>query len=712
MSSFNLLSKKMQKKVWDMKWDSFTPIQDKTIPLIINTTKDIVLCSGTASGKTEAVFLPILSLIEESAKTSLKVIYVSPLKALINNQFERIDKLCDNLEISIHKWHGDVDQNKKKKLIKNPSGILQITPESIESILINRNESASVLFKDLEFIIIDEIHSFLNSERGVQLRSLLYRLKYYVKNTPRIIGLSATIDNFDFVKWWVNLDNRENIEIVEERNSDKELYYSLMHFKCGKDGKIPIELYEDIRELTKGSKSIIFCNSRGTVEETTVLLNRLSEREGAGESYYAHHSSIDKKEREYVEKTMAKSNLPKSIVATSSLELGIDIGDVEFIIQMDSTFTVSSLKQRLGRSGRKKEASQMLQLYTTHEDSLLQSIAVMELLLEKWIEPSKGYPMPYDILFHQIISLCNETNGLVFKDLIARIDSISIFNTINKDKIKLLIEYMVEKDYLEIISGRNEYIVGIEGERLLRNKEFYSVFMTSEEYIVKYGNKNIGKLDKNMFISEGSNIILAGKLWTIVHVDIKTNKVYVEKASNANPPLYSSGERKLHSKILEKIWELLCTDKEFKYINDTAYDLLNDLRRPYKIYKVAYDERIIWKNKDEMIFETFTGTKVFRTLVWMLKAMEVKVERCDSFGRIKIKGEYHLDETLNAIKNKKWDAKELLGGTKENEWFKSKYIEYIPRTLQVDMHIAHEVDIEGALEFLRKYKIRIVEEDF
>lgn len=709
MNSFNLLSKKMQKKVWDMKWDSFTPIQDKAIPIIINTTNDIVLCSGTASGKTEAVFLPILSLIEESAKTSLKVVYISPLKALINNQFERIDELCDNLEVSIHKWHGDVDQNKKKKLLKNPSGILQITPESIESILINRNESASILFKDLEFIIIDEIHSFLNSERGVQLRSLLYRLNYYVKNTPRIIGLSATIDNFNFVKWWVNLNNRDNVEIVEEKDSDKELYYSLMHFNCNKDGKIPIELYEDIRELTKDSKSIIFCNSRGTVEETTVLLNRLSEKEGSGENYYAHHSSIDKKEREYVERTMAKSKLPKSIVATSSLELGIDIGDVEFVIQIDSTFTVSSLKQRLGRSGRKEGSSQMLQLYTTDNDSLLQSIAVMELLLEKWIEPSEGYLIPYDILFHQIISICNETNGVVYENLIARIDSISIFSTLNKDKIKLLIEHMVEKDYLEIISGRNEYIVGIEGERLLRNKEFYSVFMTSEEYTVKHGNKNIGKLDKSKFISEGSNIILAGKLWTIIHIDIKTNKVYVEKASNAKPPLYSSGESKLHYKILKKIWEVLCTNKKFKYINDTASDLLDDLRRPYKIFKATCDERIIWKNKDEMIFETYTGTKIFRTLVWMFEAMGIRVEY-DSFGRIKIKGEYNLEKIINAIKNKKWSEEELLEVTKYNEWFKSKYIEYIPEQLQLDMHIAHEVDIEGALEFLKKYKIRIVDD--
>lgn len=708
MSSFNLLSKKMQKKVWDMKWDNFTPIQEKTIPIIMNTNKNVIISSGTASGKTEAAFLPILSLIEESAKTSLKVIYVSPLKALINNQFDRIYKLCKSLEIAIHRWHGDVDQNKKNKFIKNPSGILQITPESIESILINRTESANMVFKNVEFIIIDEIHSFFNSERGVQLRSLLYRLEYYNNSKPRIIGLSATIDNFDFVRKWVNIKDTDSVEIIEAKDSDKKLYYSLMHFNQDEFGKKPLELFEDIRELTKENKSIIFCNSRGEVEEATVLLNRLSGKEGIGETYYAHHSSIDKKEREYVEKRMSESSSPQTVVATSSLELGIDIGAIELVIQMDSTFTVSSLKQRLGRSGRKKDSSQLLQIYTTKNDSLLQSLAVMELLLEKWIEPAYGYSLPYDILFHQIISLCNETNGLTFQDLMNRIDSISIFDNLLKNKIQILIEYMVEKDYLEIIKGRNEYIVGLEGERLLRSKEFYAVFLSSEEYTVQHGNKKIGQLDKAFPIKLNDNIILSGKLWTIISFDNKRDKVYVKTASNAKPPRYFGGGVKLHCRILEKIMELLCSTQEFKYGNETALDLLNELRTPYQTYKVNSNERIIWQTKDEMIFETFTGTKIFRTLVWMLKVSRINVEEYDGLGRLKIVGIYPLEKILEEIKNKEWASDELFKVTKENEWFRSKYLEYIPKELQLDMHASNEIDIDGALKFLKEYKIRII----
>lgn len=709
MNSFNLLSKKMQKKVWDMKWDSITTVQDKAIPVIMNTDKDVIISSGTASGKTEAAFLPILSQIEESAKSSLKVIYISPLKALINNQFERIERLCSSLEISIHRWHGDIDQDKKNKLIKNPSGILQITPESIESIFINRTERARILFKDVDFIIIDEIHSFIDRERGVQLRSLLYRMEHYCSKRPRIIGLSATLGNFDFVKKWVSPMDMDNVEIIEVKDNEKDLFYSLMHMNTGEDGKKPLELFEDIRELTRDNKALIFCNSRGGVEETTVFLNRLAEKEGMGETYLAHHSSIDKKEREYVEKTMASSTYPKSIVATSSLELGIDIGEIELAIQIDSTFTVSSLKQRLGRSGRKKDANQMLQLYTTKADSLLQSLSVMELLMEKWIEPAHGYPLPYDILFHQIISICNETNGIVLEDLLSRIGSISVFNELPKDGIEYLINHMAEKDYLEIIRGKNEYIVGIEGERILRSREFYSVFMTAEEYTVQQGNKAIGKIDKGSMVSEGDNIILAGKLWTIISMDTKRDKIYVEMASNADPPRYFGGGTKLHSKILEKIMEILCDTNEFNYINDDGADLLSELRKPYKLSEVTPEERVIWQDRDEMIFETFTGTKVFRTLVWMLRAVGVKVKGFDDLGRIRMDYQNSITDVLGRIRAKNWDVEELIRYTKEDEFFVSKYLEYLPEELQSDMHIAHEVDIDGVREFLGKYRIRVFE---
>ncbi|KZE37800.1 DEAD/DEAH box helicase [Bhargavaea cecembensis] len=689
-----------------MKWDKFTSIQDKTIPIIMNTNKDVIVSSGTASGKTEAVFLPIISRIENNAEGQLKVLYISPLKALINNQFERLEKLCEYSNIPVHKWHGDVSQSQKNKFVKKPSGILQITPESVESLFINRTEHIRHLFNGLEYIVIDEIHSFINTARGVQLRSLLSRIENYTNERPRIVGLSATIDNFDLVKEWVNYKDIENVEIIEAKGSDKELLYHLMHFETGKDRKRPVELFEDIRELTKNQKAIIFCNSRGEVEEATVFLNRLAEKDNVGETYYAHHSSIDKKEREYVEKTMVVSNIPKTVISTSSLELGIDIGDVDIVIQVDSTFTVSSLKQRLGRSGRKRNANQMLQLYSTEDNSLVQSLAVMELILEKWIEPAEGYPEPYDIMFHQILSICQETNGITLEELISRLKNNHIFHKLDVRRVEKVILHMIENDHLEKIRGKNELIVGIEGERILRSKDFYAVFMTPEEFTVLEGIRKIGTLDKTSMLNVGDNIILAGKLWTVRDIDFDKNKVYVQKAVNGKPPQYSGGGVKIHKRIGEKMMELLCSDVEIGYIDEKANITLADLRKPYHHYKIKPQERIIWEEKGEMVFETYTGTIITRNLVWALRSLGVTVKEVDGVGRIKIDGNIDMEELLKEMNKIEWTPEAFIKHTKDQEFFFSKYSTYLPNDIQKELHIANEIDIQGMREYLKHYSFR------
>lgn len=707
MGTFELLSPNIQKKIWEMGWESFTPVQDAAIPVIMNTDKDVVISSGTASGKTEAAFLPILSKIEQEGIHKLKVIYISPLKALINNQFERIIRLCERMDIPIHRWHGDVSASRKKEFTKNPSGILLITPESIESLFINRTSHLSHIFKDVDFVVIDEIHSFIGSERGVQLRSLLSRIGEYTITRPRIIGLSATISNFEQVKRWINFECPNKVEIIQSKGYEKKLLYSLMYFEMDKSGKKPIELFRDIRALTRDMKAIIFCNSRSDVEELTYFLNRMSQRENIGDCYFAYHSSIDKSGREYIEKIMMESKTPKSVVATSALELGIDIGDVDIVIQLDNTFTVSSLKQRLGRSGRKKGSSQILQLYATCEDSLLQSLAVMELNLDGWVEPASEYGKPYDIAFHQIISLCAEYNGLKLEQIMEKLFSCSVFQTLDRKKVHELIIYMIEKDILEFIRGTGEIIVGLRGEKILRSKDFYAVFMTAEEYTVLKGAKKIGMLDKNSIINVGDNIILAGKLWTIKDIDDNRNRVYVSEAVDGKPPRYTGGGINIHPRIGEKMMEILCTDISFNYIDEKAKNVLDDMRRKYHYEALTVDERPIWIMKDKIIFEPFTGTVISKTLCWMLRAIGLNATVVDGLGRIEVEHTSDFEWKFKQI-YREWSVDDILQVTKQNEWFVSKYSSYLPKDMLLDMHTAHELDIDGTMAYLKEKRFRFL----
>ncbi|WP_243454588.1 DEAD/DEAH box helicase [Desulfosporosinus fructosivorans] len=710
MDTFKLLSEKMQQRIWAMKWENFTSVQDQTIPLIMQTESDIIVSANTASGKTEAAFLPIITKIEDRAQAELKVLYISPLKALINNQFERIERLCQNSEINIHRWHGDVGQSQKNKLLKNPSGILQITPESLESLFINKTGHLLPLFQGIEFIVIDEIHSFLDSRRGAQLRSLLSRMYSYTRVQPRIIGLSATIRNFNLIKQWVNPHHPEEVEVVEVSDEDKELQYSLLHFPAGKDGKMPLELLEDLREVTRDYQSLIFCNSRGTVEETTVMLNRLAEKEGIQEGYFAYHSSIDKAEREYVEKRLATSKTPQSIVCTSSLELGIDIGALDLVCQLDTTFTVSSLKQRIGRSGRKQEDAQILQMYTTREDSLIQSIAVMKLLLEGWIEPAVGCPAPYDIAFHQIISLCQEYNGVTWSRLLHALENNATFYKLPKKDLVSLIEHMVSTEMLEVVPGLNEYIVGLEGERLLRGKDFYSVFMMASYYDVYCGMRKIGQLDRGVRFDIGENVILAGKLWTIKEMDSKKNKIFVHTAVNAKKPKYLSDPGKINRKIAETMYEVLCSEDQFQYLDDNASECLAGARKKYSLYHVSSNQRVVWEVRDALVFEPYVGTVICNTLIWMLRAvsgLDIK-RRPSQIERIVLPRHVDFQDLIEKIQKQTWEDSDLVFFIRENEWLVTKYSPYLTGELQRKMHFMSELDINGALKYLKSSRLLII----
>lgn len=714
MDTFQLLSKTMQRKIWDMKWERLTPVQEKTIPLIIQTDHDVIVSANTASGKTEAAFLPILTKVEEKAQEELKVIYISPLKALINNQFERIERLCEHCDIQIHRWHGDVSSSQKKKLVGNPSGILQITPESLESLFINRTGVLKPLFQGVEFVVIDEIHSFLDSERGVQLRSLLSRMVVYTRQRPRIIGLSATISNFELIKTWVNRKNPELVDIVDSTGEGKELLFALEYFKKTEDGKLPLELAEDIREITKDDQAIIFCNARGTVEEATYLLNRLANQEGVKEGYYAYHSSIDKAEREFIEKTLSTTTSPKSVVSTSSLELGIDIGNIDLVVQLDTTFTVSSLKQRMGRSGRKQDAPQILQMYSTSEDSLAQSLAVMELLLEGWIEPAASYPLPFDILFHQIISMCQEHNGITWSEMLNKIEENDAFSRLAKaDRVKL-IDHMVKTEMLEIVPGQNEYIVGLEGERLLRSKDFYAVFMTTVYYEVINGIKKIGQLDKGIKYDMGSTIMLASKLWTITDIDHKKNKIYVQKAVNGKKPQYISDAGRVHLKIGEKIHEILCSDAFYPYMGKKAIATLEGMRRRYRLYDIHLNDRVAWDSRNLIVFEPYTGTIITNTLVWMLRSVtDLGVRRLPTqIERIAIPKEISsFEHVITKMRQREWKPEDLLPYITEKEMLVTKYSPSLPESLQTKMHSDGEIDLRGAMNFLNTHTFRFINDE-
>ncbi|RDI14426.1 DEAD/DEAH box helicase [Flavobacterium sp. AG291] len=613
--SFELLSEPIRKYIRDKRWEQLRPIQNAAISRILTTNNNYILASRTASGKTEAAFLPILSKVNFNEK-GVQVLYISPLIALINDQFYRVEELCKNLEVNVVKWHGEANKTLKDRLIKAPSGVVLMTPESLEAMFVNKPYNVKQLFSNLKFVVIDEIHSFIGTDRGIQLKSLLSRLQDVNISSFNVIGLSATIGDYNEAKKFTG--NESNTKVLLDKTY-KEINAVFRYFKSD-NKELSVELFDNLYSETKDNKVLIFPNSRGRAEEVAVKLKKISERFKGHPHYFSHHSSVDKEVREYVE-YFAKNNDRKNfcIACTSTLELGIDIGNVDEVVQIDATHSISSLIQRVGRSGRKDGATSNLFLYATNQWSLLQSLACWLLYKEGYIEPPAICNKPYDLLLHQALSVVKGRSGIIISDLVESLKRNFAFKEIEEDEITDVLNYLIETDLLEKI--QNEVIIGVEGEKIVNGREFYSVFKSEENFKISHAGNTIGEIPISPQIAEDENILLAAKIWKITFIDFAAKKIEVIPAKDGKAPSFSGNGGIVDSKIREKMLEILYSDDQYDILEDSSSEELRILRDEFSVFNIKdlQSQRPLLISEKHLEFYTFTGTKINRAIQLLLK---------------------------------------------------------------------------------------------
>ncbi|MCE1189966.1 MAG: DEAD/DEAH box helicase [Ignavibacteria bacterium] len=628
--SFELLSEPIKKYIRDKRWEQLRPIQNAAIERILTTNNNYILASRTASGKTEAAFLPILSKLDFSM-SGIQVLYISPLIALINDQFYRIEELCKYLDVTVTKWHGEANRTLKNKILKNPNGVLLITPESLEAMFINKPYNVKLLFTHIKFIVIDEIHSFLGTDRGTQLKSILSRLKKINSGSFSIIGLSATIGDYNEAKRFTG--DEMNTKVLLDRTS-KEIIVKFRYFNNDKS-ELSLELLKDLYLSTKESKALIFPNSRGKAEEIAVKLLKISKLDNGHNNYFSHHSSVDKEVREFVE-YFAKNNKRQNfcISCTSTLELGIDIGTVDQVIQIDSAHSIASLIQRVGRSGRKEGEFSKLLLYSTNKWSLIQSLACWLLYEDGFIEPPQSNIRPFDLLLHQALSITKGHSGIEISDLANQLNGNFAFAQISKADILELIYHLIKLNYLEKL--REEVIIGIEGEKIVNNRNFYSVFRIEENFKFIYSGNKIGEIPFSPQLIEGENIFLAAKIWKIRYIDFSTKRVEVVPANDGKPPIFSGSTSSIHPIIRERILQILFSENDYEFLDTESRKALDSLRLDFSIFPiedVRTDRPIIRKDRHLQFF-SFTGTKINHSLQFLFTIAGIKNrldENCSKF---------------------------------------------------------------------------------
>ena len=614
MNVFERYAPFIQDYIYRSGWKSLRAVQNAAGESIFNTDDNVLLTASTASGKTEAAFFPILTLLDENPSSTVGVLYIAPLKALINDQFGRLNELCMDEGIPVTRWHGDASQTQKRKLLRKPAGILQITPESLESLLINKHMEIPSLFGDLRFIVIDEIHSLLRGDRGLQTFCLIERLCRIAGCDPRRIGLSATIGNPEDAGKFLSAGSRRKT-IIPRFEGGKEVWcLSMEHFynsaPQADEGKTltqktpPMEEVTDpapknadpgigyIFEHTKGRKCLIFTNSREECEAVCQNLRQYCEANHEPDRFLIHHGNLSASYRESAEEEMKDDDSLMSVCATATLELGIDIGKLERAFQIDAPFTVSGFLQRMGRTGRRGQPSEMW--FVMREDHmearallpasipwyLIQGIALVQLYIEeRFVEPPRMDRLPYSLLYHQTMSTLASHGEMTPAELASRVLSLSCFQRITQDDYRLLLRHLIEIDHINRTENGG-LIVGLAGERVVNNYKFYAVFQENVEYTVRSGSEQLGTIVKPAPV--GDKIAIAGRVWVVEEVDHKRREVYCTLVKGNIPAYFGDVPGDIHTHILERMYGVLNEDREYPYLMPHAVCRLADARETFR----------------------------------------------------------------------------------------------------------------------------------
>lgn len=719
MNIYNRYAPFIRDFIYQNNWESLRAVQVAAGDIIFNTDHNLLLSASTASGKTEAAFFPILTLFYEDPPKSVGALYIGPLKALINDQFMRLNDLCREADIPVWHWHGDVAQSHKEKLQKNPSGILQITPESLEALLMRRHSYIPKLFSDLRFIVIDEIHSLMRGDRGGQTLCLIQRLSQLAGVNPRRIGLSATIGDLEAAGAFLSRGTGRSTAAPQISVKGTKWRLSMEHFfiqsqQAGDDKAISAGLPSapDIKtdtapaaadpgigyiyEHTRGKKCLVFVNSREECEAVTTTLRQYCEYQGAPDRFLIHHGNLSASFRETAEAIMKDDDEYRTTVTTATLELGIDIGRLERAFQIDAPFMVSSFLQRMGRTGRRgqppemwfvireDEAEPRAMLPATIPWKLIQGIALIQLYLEeRWVEPPNLNRLPYSLLYHQTMSTLASCGEMSPKMLASRILSLSYFHRITQDDYRTLLRHLISIDHIQR-TERGGLIVGLTGERITNSYKFYAVFKESEEYTVRTKSQELGTIV--MPPPVGEKIAIAGHVWVVEEVDYKRRLVYCEQVKGNVPAYFGLCPGDIHTKVLEKMRDILKTDTVYPYLMRNAVARLAEAR--HTAFKSSLTERpLINLGGDMWCLFPWLGTYAFLALERFLKlicAKKLGITALDSsrpyFIQFKMKAdEEEFFRTLKELEKLPLDPMDLVYRGEVPVF--EKYDEFLPEEL-------------------------------
>lgn len=699
MSVFARFAPRMQQAIVSrLGWSSLRPVQEEAGEALLAGNNAIIL-APTAGGKTEAAMFPTLSQMVDSGPVGVGALYIAPIKALLNNQADRLGLYTEMVGLRRFVWHGDTPENGRRQFLREPSELLMTTPESLEVMLVSRRVDEHRLFAGLRVVIIDEVHALAGSDRGAHLMSVLERLARVSRHDVQRIGLSATVGNPESILAWLQGTSRRQGRVVDPPREPGRRQLLVVHRPD------LATLSRDAARIARGQKSLFFCQSRSTTEAVAETMRR------AGTTVFVHHSAVSREERQIAEERFHHGS-DACIVCTSTLELGIDVGDLDLVLQAEAPDTVSSFLQRMGRTGRRAGQAANTTFFCATAEGVLQAVALVELAKAGWVERVEVERRCWPVLIHQLLAMALASDGTTADDAWQHLSQVTDFQGIDRVEYDRLLNWMLRDGALRIVAGR--LVLGPKAERRFGRRNFmelFAVFSSPQTYTVQTaGAQPLGSLNQafvDRLVDGVSCFLLGGRAWAVLRVQHDDRRVVVVPAPRGRQPTWGGFlPQFLGFDVCQRILAELLSEGRYPYLDETAWTVLCE-RRAAMSGVVDSPRGGIEFDEGEVRWWTFAGGRINATLRYALEAVGGEWKVIPDNLVIKVRGEdtdeRRFCEALAKLAEPEfWENERLWAEVAESlpSYRLSKFQALMPPWVEREVVAGYLLDVGGAWRWL------------
>ncbi len=705
VSAFSRFSPRLQTAIGQrLGWSSLRPVQELAGEALLDG-KNAVVLAPTAGGKTEASMFPTLSQLLDDPHDGVGALYIAPIKALLNNQAERLGQYTEMVGLRRFVWHGDTSDADRKQFLRTPADVLMTTPESLEVMLASKRVDTRKLFRHLRVVVIDEVHALAGSDRGAHLMSVLERLAQCSEHDVQRIGLSATVGNPDDIAHWLQGTSKRTSTVVDppKVKARRDIAF---HYRPTLE-----ELADEAAHQGKGHKSLFFCQSRSVTEAVAEQMRRHDV------DVYVHHSAVSREERLEAEarfQSAQSDGRGACIACTSTLELGIDVGDLDFVLQAEAPDTVGAFLQRMGRTGRRAGKTANTTFFCTEAESLLQALAVVALARQGFVENVDVQTRCWPVLMHQLLAMSLASDGVTLEDAWQQLSRVADFQDIRRAEFERLVRWMLADQSLVLLSGR--LLIGPKAEKHYGRRNFmelYAVFSSPQSYTVeRSGGGQLGTLSQGFvdrLVENVSCFLLGGRPWLVTAVSHNDRLVKVTPAPRGRQPTWGGFiPQFLSFELCQAIRAVLVSDTMPPGVDDEAAALLTEHRSLFgALHETAsVDDLDVEWTDGEVRWWTFAGGRVNSTIRYALLALHPDWKITPDNYTVRIRGDVDqplFRETVERLRDLEfWEDPELwrLISAGFPNYRLSKFQPLMPPWVEREMLAAYLLDVAGTWRWL------------